>query len=120
MPGALGVPAKIEASRGGCKLVVAAIVGSLGVYVVVKVKDEFGLMIRYQTLSKQVRVRVACRAPKRNLIGYPLLPGVQSCVQWRLHGVDRCGGKKAVFVTLHTFATVSNWFQNPMTECLCS
>ena len=43
MPGALGVPAKIAASRGGCKLVVdAAIVGSPGVYVVVKVKEEFG------------------------------------------------------------------------------
>lgn len=48
VPGALGVPAKIAASRGGCKLVVAAIVGSPGVYVVVvKVKEEFG-PIRYR------------------------------------------------------------------------
>lgn len=44
MPGALGVPAKVPASRGGCKLDVA-IVGSPGVYVVVKDKEEFGLLI---------------------------------------------------------------------------
>ena len=43
MPGALGVPAKVAASRGGCKLDDAAIVGSTGVYVVVKVKEEFGV-----------------------------------------------------------------------------
>ena len=45
VPGTLGVPAKNAASRGGCK--VASIGGSPGVYVVVKVKEEFG-MIRFR------------------------------------------------------------------------
>ena len=52
MPGTLGVPAKIAASRGGCKLGVGiAIVGSPGVYVVVKVKEEFGPLY---TIFKQL------------------------------------------------------------------
>jgi hypothetical protein len=45
VPGALGVPAKVPASRGGCNV---AIVGSAGVYVVVRVKEEFG-QIRFRS-----------------------------------------------------------------------